>query len=219
MRPISLPSPPKGTSTLLFFLISLVLIPRALAYNAYSVIVPANKKECFYEILEKDDRLDLTFQVGDGGNLDIDFWITNPKDTLLFSVFKKSTSSFGFNADSSGTYTYCFGNQMSSVTDKDVTFTVAGPDEIFKLQEKYQMPEDDAHEPLAKEVSELHNGLRLVMDEQGYMKRREEVHRKTAESTKSRIVWWSLLQSVLLVAVCLFQVNYLKRFFEVRRMV
>ncbi|KAJ3034170.1 p24 complex component [Rhizophlyctis rosea] len=148
-------------------------VPRASAYNAYSVIVPANKKECFYETLEKDDRLDLSFQVGDGGNLDIDFWITNPEDRLLFSVFKKSTSSFGFNADSTGTYVYCFGNQMSSHTDKDVTFTVAGPDEIIKLQERYQMPDDDAHEPLAQEITTLANALQAIEDEQAYMKNRE----------------------------------------------
>ena len=78
MPPVSLTTPPKGALTLVLFLISLALIPRALAYNAYSVIVPANKKECFYEVLEKDDRLDLTFQVGDGGNLDIDFWVSFP---------------------------------------------------------------------------------------------------------------------------------------------
>lgn len=46
---------------------------------------------------------------------------------------------------------------------------------------------------------------------------REATHRMTAKSTKSRIVWWSLLETVVLIGVCLFQVYYLKRFFEVKR--
>jgi len=43
--------------------------------------------------------------------------------------------------------------------------------------------------------------------------------RAAAESTNDRIKYWSIVQTVMLFAVCGWQVFYLKRFFEVKRSV
>lgn len=40
-----------------------------------------------------------------------------------------------------------------------------------------------------------------------------------AESTNARVKWWSIAQLGLLIAVCLFQIHYLKTFFQVKRTV
>lgn len=44
---------------------------------------------------------------------------------------------------------------------------------------------------------------------------RERVHRNTAESTNNRVKWWSIFQMAVVVAEGVFQVWWLKRFFEV----
>jgi dolichyl-phosphate-mannose--protein O-mannosyl transferase len=44
---------------------------------------------------------------------------------------------------------------------------------------------------------------------------REMVHRNTAESTNSRVKWWSIFQLGVVGGNGIFQVWYLKRFFEV----
>ena len=48
--------------------------------NAHNIQLRAHSRECFHENLHKDDRMTVTFQVGDrefggSGNLDIDFWV------------------------------------------------------------------------------------------------------------------------------------------------
>lgn len=55
-----------------------------------------------------------------------------------------------------------------------------------------------------------------VKDEQGYIVLRERTHRNTAESTNARVKWWSLFQITVLLSEGLFQVWWLKRFFEVK---
>jgi hypothetical protein len=55
-----------------------------------------------------------------------------------------------------------------------------------------------------------------VKDEQSYILVRERTHRNTAESTNARVKWWSLFQLIILVAEGVFQVWWIKRFFEVR---
>lgn len=50
------------------------------AVSAHNIQLPAHNKECFHEELHKDDKMTVSFQVGDrefgsAGNLEIDFWV------------------------------------------------------------------------------------------------------------------------------------------------
>ena len=64
--------------------------------------------------------------------------------------------------------------------------------------------------PIEREIRSLAIGLQSVKDEQEYIVVRERKHRDTAESTNSRVKWWSILQAVVLFSVVAFQVYYLK---------
>ena len=65
-------------------------------------------------------------------------------------------------------------------------------------------------------VRRLSEGLEQVRDEQSYIVLRERTHRNTAESTNARVKWWSIFQLAVLIGEGVFQVWWLKRFFEVR---
>lgn len=84
------------------------------------------------------------------------------------------------------------------------------------------------------ELRDLNAGLRSVRDEQEYLLQRELTHKKSmlclasygpnlyllvAESTNGRVTWWFVFQFGILGCVGYFQIYYLKRFFEVRRVV
>lgn len=50
---------------------------------AHNIQLKAHTRECFHEELHKDDKMTVTFQVGDresggAGNLDIDFYVWFP---------------------------------------------------------------------------------------------------------------------------------------------
>ena len=52
-------------------------LPVAVAHN---IQMGAHQRECFHEVLHKDDKMTVTFQVGDrefggAGNLELDFWV------------------------------------------------------------------------------------------------------------------------------------------------
>eukprot|EP00397_Hematodinium_sp_SG-2012_P028975 GEMP01030562.1.p1 GENE.GEMP01030562.1~~GEMP01030562.1.p1 ORF type:complete len:192 (-),score=31.24 GEMP01030562.1:1491-2066(-) len=65
-------------------------------------------------------------------------------------------------------------------------------------------------------VSELEVRTSTIMDQQQYAITREAVHRDTAESTNSRLVWWTAIEVGCLIFLAGFQVYYLKSFFEVK---
>jgi hypothetical protein len=51
------------------------------------------------------------------------------------------------------------------------------------------------------------------------MKTRERAHRDTSESTNTRVQWYSIIESVLLVGMSMWQIHYLRRLFEVKRVI
>lgn len=68
----------------------------------------------------------------------------------------------------------------------------------------------------ARTVRALSELLDQVRDEHSYIIVRERTHRNTAESTNSRVKWWSIFQLGVVVGEGVFQVWWLKRFFEVK---
>jgi len=185
----------------------LILLGFTSVVRAHTIDLGPGTKECFFEDLHLDDKMTVTFQVAGGGHLDIDFWVTDPMTVPMYSLSRKDTGTHSFTANTDGRYTYCFSNEMSTVSGKTVSFNVHG----------IMYVEDDGHTaPIEKEIRSLSLALEAVKDEQEYIVVRERLHRNTAESTNDRVKYWSLLQSIFLIAVCAWQVCYLRRFFEAK---
>ncbi|KAK4993570.1 p24 complex component [Elasticomyces elasticus] len=176
----------------------------------------SHSRECFHEQLHKDDKMTVTFQVGDrefggSGNLEVDFWIETPSGQMQFHERAVSAGDHSFVAAMDGRYTYCFSNEHWGANTKEVSFNVHG---IVYVPES-EAPQD----PLEKEVRQLSELLAQVKDEQSYIVVRERTHRNTAESTNARVKWWSIFQLGVLIGEGVFQIWWLKRFFEVKRVV
>jgi len=154
------------------------------------------------------------FEVIEGGFLDIDVRVSGPDGEEVISRERESNGKITFAAAKTGAYTYCFSNKMSTMTPKGVMFSM----DVGEPQAA--AAEGDAHpNKLADMIKELSTALVGVKHEQEYMEVRDKIHRKINESTNSRVVMWSFFEAVVLVAMTVGQVYYLKRFFEVRRVV
>ncbi|KAI8817852.1 emp24/gp25L/p24 family/GOLD-domain-containing protein [Fimicolochytrium jonesii] len=210
--------PPPSTLVLALVCLVAILSTQVAAFNTFTTLLHAGEEQCFKEVLKTKDRVDLSYEITDGGNLDVDFVVFAPGNRPLQSHNAGSFFTWGFNAEEDGTYTYCFNNKRSSFADKRILFTVVGPDEKWKIEEKEMKMslEDDPTESLQSEIRVLDAGIRAIREEHAFLKSRERRHRMTADSTNSRVLYWSLVQALALVGVVYFQINYLKRFFEMR---
>ena len=69
-------------------------------------------------------NLGLTFEIAEGGFLDIDVKIIGPDGTIIYQGERESTGKYTFAANKEGIYTYCFSNKMSTMTPKIVMFNM-----------------------------------------------------------------------------------------------
>lgn len=85
--------------------------------------------------------------------------------------------------------------------------------------QKQEGDDTETHGKLEEMTQELSIAMTGVKHEQEYMEVRERIHRAINDNTNSRVVLWAFFESLVLVAMTLGQVYYLKRFFEVKRVV
>lgn len=184
--------------------------------HAYFLHLDAHAEECFFDKVTSGTKMSLMFEVAEGGFLDIDVKIFGPDGKVIHSGDRESNGKYTFAAHMDGIYKYCFSNKMSTLTNKVIMFTV---DIGEKPKEETNMDGDEHQNKLAEMINELSTALTGVKHEQEYMEVREKIHRAINDNTNSRVVLWSFFEALVLVAMTLGQVYYLKRFFEVRRVV
>ncbi|XP_060740612.1 transmembrane emp24 domain-containing protein 9-like [Tachysurus vachellii] len=68
-------------------------------------------------------------------------------------------------------------------------------------------------------VRQLVEQVDQIQKEQNYQRYREERFRQTSESTNQRVLWWSIVQTLILVAIGFWQMRHLKSFFEAKKLV
>jgi hypothetical protein len=110
---------------------------------------------------------------------------------------------------------------MSTYTQKSVSLDI----DIGLTKEQRQKSGTDAQDaakpehltPLETSIQQLHDLLSTIQNEQKYLKMREIRHRYTTDSTNRRVLFWNAFEAFVLLAMCLFQIYYLRRFFEDKR--
>ncbi|BFZ18578.1 hypothetical protein BsWGS_21617 [Bradybaena similaris] len=193
-----------------------LLLAWASVSRGYFISIDAHSEECFFEKVTSGTKMSLMFEVAEGGFLDVDIKIYGPDGKIIHSGDRESNGKYTFAAHMDGNYKYCFSNAMSTMTPKVVVFSI----DIGEKPKEAAGDETDAnHNKLTEMINELSTALTGVKHEQEYMEVRERIHRSINDNTNSRVVLWSFFEALVLVAMTLGQVYYLKRFFEVRRVV
>lgn len=72
---------------------------------------------------------------------------------------------------------------------------------------------------LTVRVNKLYEQLDKIHWEQENIREREAVFRDQSESTNSRVVKWSIVQLIVLVGTCVYQLRHLKSFFVKQKIV
>ncbi|KAL0104968.1 hypothetical protein PUN28_016539 [Cardiocondyla obscurior] len=190
--------------------------------HCYFITVDAHAEECFFDKVEFGTKMGLTFEIAEGGFLDIDVKIVGPDGRIIYQGDQESSGKYTFAAHTTGVYTYCFSNEKSTMTPKVVMFNM-------DIDENKKQTDDNAggegqdgdanHGKLDDMIKDLSTSLWGVKNEQEYMQVRDRNHRAINESTNFRVVVWAFFEALVLVLVTIGQIFYLKRFFEVRRIV
>ena len=179
--------------------------------HCHLITIDPNEEDCFHETLKKGTKIKFTFEVLDGGSLDIDLTIKDPNNYVIHSEQRQSSGRYTIEANQEGPHTYCFANKLSTSAMKIVMFNIEFTD--VKSESDH---EQDKLQNMVTELNALVTGVKHEMD---FLAARDRIHRRVSERINARVSMWSMFEVLLTLIVAVGQTYYLKRFFEVRRKV
>lgn len=189
-----------------------VLACAAAAASGIVMTVGSHDEECVMEQVEKDNKLTGSFEVLSGGLLDVDAIVLGPNGEAHYSVQRQKTGTFSVLAPTTGLYKLCLSNRMSTMTEKTVALSLHTGDELFR-----DIAKQEHITPLETEITQLADGVAKIEDEQQYMFAREKQTTDTNASTNARVLWFSVGETVVLLALGIWQTLTLRAFFESKR--
>ncbi|KAJ9182176.1 hypothetical protein P3X46_006200 [Hevea brasiliensis] len=180
-----------------------------------SLSVTVNDVECVYEyVLYEGDTVSGNFVVVDhdifwsSDHPGIDLTVTSPLDNVVHTVKGTSGDKFEFKAPRSGMYKFCFHNPYS--TPETVSFYI----HVGHIPNEHDLAKDEHLNPINVKIAELREALESVTAEQKYLKARDARHRRTNESTRKRVIGYTVGEYILLAIVSILQVVYIRRLFS-----
>lgn len=173
----------------------------------FSFVVPYRGNVCLYETIDRNADLSINFEVStrDQQNTEtylVDFYILDKKKKNIYSLLDVTHGEKVIDAKINDVYTYCFLNKKFSKSDLEV---FVNQNIVYKSQNESQL------EMIA---NKLFLSIKDLKSDQEYLAIREKILRNIAESSNSRIKWWSFFQIFMVGVNSVFQVYFLKRFFD-----
>ncbi|GAB2282321.1 hypothetical protein Dimus_016869 [Dionaea muscipula] len=182
--------------------------------SASALSITVNKEECVSEtVLFPGDTVSGNFVVIDHDifwtpqHTGIRFTITSPVGNQVLDVKGTSGHKFEFKAPRSGAYKFCFYNPVAA--PEIVSFYI----HTGHIPHQHDKATDEHFNPVNVRIAELREALHSVTAEQKYLKAREVRHRFTNESTRNRVIFYTLMEYVLLAIASGLQVVYIRRLF------
>ncbi|MCJ8737356.1 hypothetical protein PDJAM_G00022970 [Pangasius djambal] len=192
----------------------LTLYSAAISGTELTFELPDNEKQCFYEELEEGVTFHVDYQVIAGGNYDVDCFVTDPMNNVLYQERKKQYDSLTHTTAMTGVYKVCFSNEFSTFSHKTVYLDFRSGNQERLLP---GMNKPTALTQMESACLSIHEILKVVADSQTRYRLREAQDRIRAEDLSARVSYWSIGEAVIICVVSIGQVLMLKSFFKEKK--
>lgn len=191
--------------------------------NDLTVDIPAGAQSCFFETIKtKNIECEIEYQVIDGGDLDINFFLQAPDGRVLISEGGKTDAAHKFTPHIEGDYQLCFDNTFSRFSPKLVFFEILS-DEEDDNETNWNAYKDELGSMIDMTVDEfqkLIDHVKQNLDQtelaQTMLRNFEARDRNIQENNFSRVNWLSAIQAIVMISVGLTQVLLIRSLFDDR---
>lgn len=204
-------------------LVLVALLPTA---HPYSIEIQPGGKDCFIVKAAVGVPVSGSFEVIHPDARHVSVTVTGPKGFLHYEKKPNPETEgeedeggedaaegfFSFDAEFDGDHTFCIYNGSEQENDGLARLIAFN----FRAA-KSDAGEDYQFVGLQSELADLKEGLDLLKDHQSYMNQREDVHKASVESINTKVLCWTILEAIILVAMAVWQITYIRSFFEIKR--
>jgi len=199
-------------------LVLVLQLCRCTLCDGFGFTVEAGKVECFEEAAKSSERVSGDWHVQDGSH-ELDVTVTSPSGEHVYAAEREMQGSFAFYASTEGTYTVCFSNERTEKGTHEHDREVVAKLAVGEPPDMVALAKAEHLSPVEERIKNLHKAMIAVRDLQDQIREQDEQRHHVTQSTRSWLLYFTVIEAIVLVAVSLWQILYLKSFFEVRRVV
>ncbi|PKU86237.1 Transmembrane emp24 domain-containing protein p24beta3 [Dendrobium catenatum] len=200
-----------GSAAAFIWVVLLLVLPLRLSGLALTV----HEVECVYEFVHfEGDLVSGNFVVVDhnifwgSDHPGVDLIVSSPHGDTVHTSKGKSGDKFEFKAPSGGMYKFCFHNPTK--IPESISFNI----HVGHIPSEQHLAKNEHFDPVNVKIAELRESLESVTLEQRYLKARDARHRLTNESTRRRLIFYTVVEYLLLMLASVLQIWYIRRLFS-----
>jgi len=173
--------------------------------------LPARSEEEFFETIDViPSKVRGAWFIASGEKPDVELTIKDPFGESLIHQKNKKEDIFYFDAKSKGTFSFKFKNNKM-LRNHVITFALhcGNSTEELLLSEHLS--------PLEEEIMGVQKSVKDFQVDQQFAALRQESHYKTLSGANSNVLWMSLVECIGVVGVTAWQLYYVKKLLDNRR--
>jgi hypothetical protein len=179
--------------------------------NMVTFEIAARGQEEFYEVI---DVLPSTIKgawfLGSSNSKDVDFTIYDPLQNVVFERKSKKEAFFSIEAKNQGAYIFAFKNNKV-MTGHTITFTYNSGNSTNTILKTEHLT------PVENNLIDIQKNIKDFQVDNQFAQLRQETHFKTVASANTNVFWFSLIESLGVIAVTAWQIYYIKKLLDNRR--
>jgi hypothetical protein len=145
---------------------------------------------------------------------------SDPSENVVFSKTTDLVGRFAFTTAVSGEHALCFKTNTTSWFGHGARFKFYLDITVGARAHDYEKIAKLEHlNKVDVSIRRLTDIVAEVRAEQKYLREREGAWRLLSETVHSGVIWWSVMQMIILIASGLFQMRSLKNFFKTKKLV
>uniref|UniRef100_G1LX12 Transmembrane p24 trafficking protein 1 n=1 Tax=Ailuropoda melanoleuca TaxID=9646 RepID=G1LX12_AILME len=186
--------------------------PPPIQDGEFTFLLPAGRKQCFYQSAPANASFETEYQVIGGAGLDVDFTLESPQGVLLVSESRKADGMHTVEPTEAGDYKLCFDNSFSTISEKLVFFElifdslqddeeVEGWAEAVEPEEMLDVKMEDIKESIETMKTRLERSIQMLT----LLRAFEARDRNLQEGNLERVNFWSAVNVAVLLLVAVLQ--------------
>ncbi|KAG1678293.1 hypothetical protein FOA52_013914 [Chlamydomonas sp. UWO 241] len=177
------------------------------------------QRKCVYEEIKKGNIVVGEFSARRKDNdaeQYVDIRVDDPYGSSLYEQTSVAEGTFAFTAVATGEFKVCFTSReladaINTLLKLDWKIGVAATDWASIAKKEHL-------DTLTVELRRIEDGIREVYQDMLELQRREQEMRDVSESTNQRVAWYSVYALLACIVSGLWQVWYLRRFFQRKKL-
>ncbi|KAE8222531.1 hypothetical protein CF319_g4285 [Tilletia indica] len=196
-------------------LLALTYLPSTASAAALTTIVQPQEKICYHAWVDKEgEKVGFYFAV-QSASPEVDYYIEGPHGKQIMQGQRERQLDIVFTGNDVGEYSFCFENDHTHFAEKMIDFDIT-----VESEPRLELPISKAKElaehsaPLQEGIMTIDSRLNSILRTQRYFRTRENRNFNTVVSTQSKIFWYSVIESLVIIAISGAQVFVVRHLFE-----